>query len=228
MAMVKVTKIQGASEAEVAAASLYSGLMAEALLRIYAIDHGTLNKTGLQSPFVVEFCYLQLRKIAEIMAIGCLVAHGDIKEAASLHGEWNADKIIKRLSGLGGDFFPAPVTLGNGPDGYVKSFTRLATGLTKEEMLQIYYECDRYMHAGTLKKLLKPKNPLRVNYPDITAKAQKFRSLIESHTVLISGGERVFVCYRKPGSNLGEVEVAIGERLLGPPPKSEAAGGKNP
>ncbi len=66
---------------ETEAASLYAGLMEEALIRISAMDHGTTNKTGLASPFVQEFCYLQLRKLTEIVAIACLVAHGDIKEA---------------------------------------------------------------------------------------------------------------------------------------------------
>lgn len=223
--MTKADKTPSATKEQLAAASLYSGLMAEALLRVYAIDHGTLNKTGLQSPFVVEFCYLQLRKIAEIIAIGCLVAHGDIKELASLHGVWNAEKIIKRLSGLGSDFFPAPAILENGPDGYARSFRRRADGMTKEDMLQIYFECDRYMHAGTLKRLLKPKNPLRVNYPDITAKAQKFRTLIESHTVLIAGGARVFICYlKRSGNELGDIEVVIGERWNGQPPEPAPAG----
>lgn len=223
--MTKTQNLPKATKEQLAAADLYSKLMAEALLRVYAIDHGTMNKTGLQSPFVVEFCYLQLRKIAELIAIGCLVAHGDIKEAASLHGEWNADKIIKRLSDLAGDFFPTPIELKNGADGYIESFSPRKNGVTKEDMLKIYYECDRYMHAGTLKRLLKPKNPLQVNYPDVSSKAQKFRDLFEAHTVLISGGNSGFLCFRKvTRGREDEMQVGIVERWTGPPPGPEAAG----
>lgn len=191
--------------------------MEEAYTRIDAIDHGTLNRTGLASPFVQEFAYLQFRKLCELMAVACLLAHGDIQGAASMRKEWNADKIIKRLASLDPNFFPYLVDFDlNPPQGQHKGVIGREGGLTKEEMLKIYYECDNHLHVGSLTKLLKGKIPLRVHYPDITAKAQKFRSLIGSHSVFLSGGNKVFLCrFRGPQG----MEISIANRVSEGPPR---------
>lgn len=61
------------------AASLYADLMNEVKVRIAAIDAGTGGLLGaLPAPIVQEHCYLQLRMCCELIALGCLVAHGDI------------------------------------------------------------------------------------------------------------------------------------------------------
>jgi len=201
------------SKEQLAASSLYGGLMGEALIRIAAIDHGTMNKSGLIAPFVQEFCYLQLRKICELMALGCLVAHGEIEGTSGMHTQWSADKIIKRLSNLHEDFFPLLMQIQLDPQGH-NTMTHAKGGMTKEDMLQVYYECDKYLHSGSLKKLLKKKTPLRVNYPEITARAQRFRSLVESHTVVMKGGENLFICYLKGPD---ELQVAIAKTMDEPP-----------
>jgi hypothetical protein len=56
-----------------------------------------------------EFCYLQLRKICEVFALGCLAAHGDIPEVRSkLQTTYNADQIMKHLARIHSRFYPVP------------------------------------------------------------------------------------------------------------------------
>ena len=79
-------------------ATLYADLMEEAKARIAAIDTAINKTTALLPPtFIQEFCFLQLRMLCELIALGCLVAHGDIAETSKLKAEWSADDIIKAL-----------------------------------------------------------------------------------------------------------------------------------
>jgi hypothetical protein len=87
------------TKAQLEAQKLYANLLEEIKLRIASINHCTLGQSGLAAPFVKDFCYLQIRMICELVALGCLVAHGDIKEASSknMQGAWSAEKIMSTL-----------------------------------------------------------------------------------------------------------------------------------
>lgn len=54
------------------------------------------------------FC-LQFRLIYEIIALGGLEAHGDIKEAMALKGTYEPRKIIQKLGRLNPHFYPQPM-----------------------------------------------------------------------------------------------------------------------
>jgi|SRR5882724_2304781 len=56
-----------------------------------------------------EFCYLQLRMLCELIAVGCLVVHGDVEGTKGLCKVWAADKVMKRLEKLHPDFYPHPM-----------------------------------------------------------------------------------------------------------------------
>jgi hypothetical protein len=57
---------------------LYCGLMEEIKIRQQVISTILERKLSLPVRVAHELCYLQLRMICELIAIGCLVAHGDI------------------------------------------------------------------------------------------------------------------------------------------------------
>src|SRR5712664_2962101 len=88
------------------AASLYADLLEEAKGRIFSIDAAIGGRAGIQGPLAREYAYLQLRMLCEVIALGCLVAHGDLSaaQATKLQKEYAADKIIKRLDGLHANF----------------------------------------------------------------------------------------------------------------------------
>ncbi|MGE3580605.1 MAG: hypothetical protein AB7J28_04280, partial [Hyphomonadaceae bacterium] len=71
-------------EATVARLNVYASLMEEIKYRHRALNLAAANKIeGLGPLLCEEFCYLQLRMICELLALGCLVAHDDIPAVGS-------------------------------------------------------------------------------------------------------------------------------------------------
>ena len=63
--------------------NLYAALMEEVKIRIDVIKIivGT-TPVPMPSTLMREYCFLQLRMICELIALGCLTAHGEIEESA--------------------------------------------------------------------------------------------------------------------------------------------------
>jgi hypothetical protein len=88
----------------------YAKLMEEAKIRLHALQNTTTGATGLAHPLAREFCFLQIRMLFELIALGCLVAHGDIRTRRS-ETTYQADLIIKELGALHEDFYPHPAIM---------------------------------------------------------------------------------------------------------------------
>lgn len=65
----------------------------------------------------VEFAYLQLRRITELMALAVLVAHNQVEDfrTSRFLERWNADTIFGILARLNEDGFPAPIRMNDVP-----------------------------------------------------------------------------------------------------------------
>jgi hypothetical protein len=90
---------------------MYARLMEEIKRRQSVLAQILLNQTiPLPEMAAFEFCYLQLHKICEVFALGCLAAHGDIPEVRSklLQKTYSADQIMKRLTEIHPEFYPVP------------------------------------------------------------------------------------------------------------------------
>lgn len=194
------------------AANLYAGLLEEVKARIAAIDAGTSGSLALPAPIVREHCFLQLRMSCEIIALGCLIAHGDITETQSrkLRKEWAADKIMDELEKLHPDFYPRPVTQIPREGGWhfdpVKEHP-----LPKADLLKLYYRCGSVLHRGSVKKIISERMPLVINYPEITAVAQRVHDLLRLHLLLMRDGKHVFVAMLRNADDNNRVQVAIAE-----------------
>jgi len=144
-----------ATKKQIEAVDLYRSLMFEARLRIEMMDFIVSGGTRLPEAIVHELCYLQLRMLCELIALGALVIHGDIstKHFKKLAKEWAPEKIITTLEGLHPNFYPQPVEL-------ILDKREFRTGskpnaLTKSELFTLYAKCGDALHRGTLKKILK-------------------------------------------------------------------------
>jgi hypothetical protein len=61
---------------------------------------------------IQEFCVLEIRMVCELIALACVVAHGDdIADSNKLEKEWQAGRIVSALERLHPGFFPVPVTM---------------------------------------------------------------------------------------------------------------------
>ena len=95
---------------------IYADLMDEARLRIHAMRDAIAARDDWVPRLLQEFSYLQLRMLCEVIAVGCLVAHGDARDARTVK-LWRPTDIIKRLDKLNPDFYPHGIRFQKLPSG---------------------------------------------------------------------------------------------------------------
>jgi len=88
--------------------TLYANLMEEVKARFDVINYAAQGRMGLASPFVREFLHLQMRFLCELVALGCIVAHGDITflQSHKIGRSYSADDILDRMTKLRPTFTP--------------------------------------------------------------------------------------------------------------------------
>jgi hypothetical protein len=170
-----------------AALNDYSMLMEEAKYRLLAMDIALKGQTGLPKGAIREFCFLELRMLCELIALGCLTAHGDL-ETGKLKQVYEADRIIRRLQKLHPDFFPVGATQGKaGPvlrkDGF----------LTKEELVKLYWKCGDALHRGSFQALSSRRHS-DTDIEEIRTWKQRMGALLNHHAIFMAD-ERTMVLF---------------------------------
>jgi len=170
-----------------AALDLYAELMEEVKIRISSMDMAMQGRTGLPGALAREFCFLQLRMLCELIALGCLTAHGDIEESTKLRKEYAADKIIEQLEQLHPHFYPrACKQTKRGPHLFDAIMMKDDEGfLTKPELLKLYGKCGDSLHRGSLKKLLSPTSAIQRHFRDIVEWQKKIVTLLDYHAIFL-------------------------------------------
>jgi hypothetical protein len=202
---------------------LYAAIMEEAKIRLFSIDMALGGATILPHQLVREFCFLQLRMLCELVALGCLAAHGDIEETTKLRKEWSADRIMEKLEALHPTFYPRPVRQTRHPEGHWHMENVSEPFLTKQELLSLNGKSGDVLHRGNLKKLLSPKTPIQTNFPDMAEWGRKISVLLNMHAIFLLGGEIILCKLRNPGDK-DRVQVLFAEDrgALGPGGSAEA------
>jgi hypothetical protein len=157
--------------------------------------------------------------LCELIALGCLTAHGDIEATTKLRNEWSADKIIDRLDSLHPHFYPLPVhqKFVPGPPVQHWHLEPVSNGwLTRAELLTLNGKSGDTLHRGSMKKLLSPRTPIQTNFPDIASWAGKISVLLNHHQISLMGGQYIICMLRNAGDG-NNVQVAIAEPAA--PPK---------
>lgn len=175
----------------------YSALMRELKIRISSIEKALNGQTGLPEFLVQEFCFLQLRMSCEIIALGCLIAHGDkLPGSITLREEHSASAIMTGLEKLHSDFYPVPSKNTKTEDGIVHFDEDIqANGITKKELIELNGRCGRYLHRGTRNSLFGVKPRRRtVHFSIIANHAQRILNLLSLHAMLLADEETVFFC----------------------------------
>ena len=193
---------------------LYAKLMDEVKVRIECIDTAAHGKLPFPTPIVREFCYLQLRFLCELIALSCLVAHGDIKSLQSHRTgrSYSADEILNKLSELRPHFYPFAYKQVAMPQVSKVQFRMEPLDpqpLPKDELLSLYGKTHRFLHRGSLKKLMSSSTPIdmNINIPEIITWAQKITDHLSVHRIAISE-ETLIVCMLRNRSDNNKVQVA--------------------
>jgi hypothetical protein len=170
----------------------YSALMEEAKYRLLTIDTALEWSTGLPDGAVREYCFLQLRMLCELIALGCLTAHGDL-QSGKLKGRYEANKIIRGLQRLHPKFYPVAATL-------TETGTRTAIELledgffTKEELMKLYWKCGKVLHRGSF-KALPSRRYSDTDIEEIETSKKKIEVLLSCHTIIMADN-RTWVVFR--------------------------------
>jgi hypothetical protein len=141
----------------------------------------------------IELSYLQLRMICEVLAVGCLLVHGDVpaSRAAKLKKEYKADLIIKTLERLHSDFYPVPCEIKydlNNHPWHVVEPTTIMSILDKQSLQSLYYEAGYFLHRGTLEFVSSAKIR-KVRLETIQGWVTKIKQLLHNHRIQLIGGE---------------------------------------
>lgn len=191
--------------------------MEEAKARAMSINALTGDQRGIPSPFVREYCYLQLRMLCELIALACLVAHGDIVASSSkeLPKLYEPGKIFRRVSELHPDFYPVPCVPQRTADGwhlaeYEKPFLR------REQLETLWNDCGAILHRGSLKKLVSSTTPFQNNFRDVNEWGQKILNLLSVHRILHREGSSGLIVFMQVDDLGGAVQVESFESLPAP------------
>jgi hypothetical protein len=193
----------------------YAALMREVKIRTSWIDFAIMGRTGMDGQMVREFGFLQLRMICELVALACLVAHGDIPatKGSKFQSEGFADGLIKALEGLNPDAFPYPVMMTAPAPRHHHFIDRPdADWMTKAELLRLYgRDCGGALHKGNMKNLMKPKPPVVKNFPELSAPAQRLMNLLGIHKIALEAGNVQFICFLGDHTEPVRTMIGVGE-----------------
>lgn len=188
----------------------YRDLMIDAKARALSIDRLILDQRGIPSPLVREYAVLQIRMLCEIIGLACLVAHGDLVASgpANLRKAYAPGEIFAALDEMHGDFYPVPMAPQQMAPGWHMAEYDGPPFLRKDEVKTIWDRCGGDLHKGSLKRLLKAKNPVQNNFVDINEWSGKIINLLANHHVLRKDRKLVFIAMLTNGAGAVQVEIA--------------------
>lgn len=195
---------------------LYAALLEEAKLRMGVIESALSGSIPLEGPFLQDTCFLQLRFLCELIALSCLVIHGDIDatKRRDLRKKWHAKEIIERLEEIHPSFYPVPGTLKKTPTGWHIDKVD-EPFLSKSALVELYGKCGDALHRGDLKRLLKSSRPRQFMPEEVARSLQKIRTLLDVHSIpLFQEGTVIVVLLRDEKLN-GSVLVRFASTPVG-------------
>jgi hypothetical protein len=199
----------------------YLKLMHEVVIRLDLISHACNGHLNLSPPYAFEYCYLQYRRICELLALGCLQLHGDLAAAKtrSATKEWNAERIMGLLQRNHPHAFPQCVIATKVPDGWSYVANSKPNAMTHAEFKSLYSKCGEVLHRGTIRSIEAEQPPDKGDYDQLIRWSHKIVDLLNQHFISRADGRGLYfvslktesggpACSVLTGFKEGSVEVA--------------------
>jgi hypothetical protein len=171
---------------------IYADLMDEARIRIASLERAIDDRENWAPRMLQEFCYLQLRLLCETIALGCMVAHGDVT-GANILKRYEPGVMIARLEELNPDFFPQGVRFRFEPNG-LQLDDHPVPKLTKDELINLWKISGSFLHRGTAKRILnEPRSGPNVDLDTIIQWLRKIGALLDNH-IISSADKKSHIC----------------------------------
>ena len=202
---------------------LYSNLMEEVKSRQAVINTAGSGKLSdlLPSRAVEELCYLQLRMICELIALSCLIVHGDIEatQTSKMQKKYEADWLLNALSQLHENFYPRPSRqILDEKTGRPVNVEPITSGyLTRDKLKMLYHECGDVLHRGNAASVTVGKvRPL--DFDRIGMWSSEIVTLLNHHQIEVVGGagREYWVLMQAKEDN--KVHWTVMQKVEGAPP----------
>lgn len=172
----------------------YLRLMHELAIRIDLVARACTGELNLSPPYAREYCFLQFRRICELVALGCLQLHGDLPAARSSAAkkEWNAERIMKLLQRSHPHSFPQSLTRTKTAEGWRLEANSKPNALTFNEFKALYNKCGEILHRGTIRTVEAEEPIVKSDYDEVIHWSHKIVDLLNEHVVARANGKGLF------------------------------------
>lgn len=164
----------------------YLFFMHELVTRNDLVLHAVKGRLNLSLPYAREYCYLQFRRICELVALGCLQLHGDIPcvGTSDAKKEWNAGKIMGLLHKHHSHSFPQSITKTKKDGVWHLQGNSNPEAITLKEFKSLYNSCGEVLHRGTIKSI-DAEGPLKhEDYELVIQWQRKLIGLLNQHIIV--------------------------------------------
>ncbi len=187
----------------------YLPLMHELAIRIDLISHACDGKLNLTPPYAREYAYLQFRRICELIALGCLLLHGDLPYAQTQTAkrEWNAEKIMRNLHKNHPHSFPQSVIREKTSNGWNIKANSNINALTLDEFNKLYIECGEVLHRGKIRSLEDSGVITSKDYQKIIDWQRKIFDLMNGHLIGRLNDNSFYIISLKTESGFPECSI---------------------
>lgn len=194
--------------------NVYSVLMTEVRTRNEAIN-ALIDQPGDLPPHLVrEFCFLQLRMMAELVAQGCVVLHDRLPptEVKKLRREYHPDKILAIIETYEPRFFPQAVAkIELVEEGHKMITPHDPPIMDAKGLRRLWGRTGAVLHWGTVDKM-RERTAIDPNHKEIRLLQQRFIDLLSVHIILTDGETQPFIC-EMWNKTTGAVNIAYAQRL---------------
>lgn len=192
-----------------AAVRRYLPLMHELAIRIDLVAHACDGKLNLTPPYAREYAYLQFRRMCELIALGCLLLHGDLPSAQtqSARKEWNAEKIMRILHNSHPHSFPQSVIREQTSNGWNIKANSKPNALTIDEFKRLYSECGEVLHRGTIRSLEAVGGITNEDYQKVIDWQRKIVDLMNEHLIGRATGNSFYIISLRTESGFPECSI---------------------
>lgn len=157
-----------------------------------------------------EFCYLQIRKCVEYVALAVLLAHqGNDYECEELENAYKADVIFNDLKKLNPHGFPEKIHVELNAQAPGHFHVSQCPTLSRRRLKRIYDGCAVHLHAGTLSNFINQKLP-PYDLVRVAAWRDELASLLSQHKVMLPHVGLVMIVSLKEAKS-GRARAIVGQ-----------------
>jgi hypothetical protein len=176
---------------------LYASIMLEIKDRMQwcanALGRAIETESATDKMLEAEACYLNLRRMTELLAIGVVAAHNrDPKfRSTEFTTRNNSDKILHILEKRGGDAFPQPVRIVESEGRiFVEALPdeRASMAGSRRNIRDLFVECGKALHTDHLRMMI-TKDRYRYSSAVIAEAMAHITILLDEHILEFADGK---------------------------------------